>query len=177
MAFMNYTISRVCIHPTYSFLVPYKSNTKQIFIFTSGSVAALSEKGTDGNLGEDDPRNASAASPSSRSQLDLLEQLTSTSPSGYGTDRNYGELTIREKLVELVGDRDDDFSMRLGKKMKVPKLLTVSQKRNIRRQSYLDEVSQRNDSTFFATIGAFVLLPPIIILGVAIATGYVQLFP
>ncbi|KAJ0633010.1 hypothetical protein HanLR1_Chr17g0671691 [Helianthus annuus] len=95
----------------------------------------------------------------------------------YGSDRNYGELTIREKLIELVGDRDDDFTMRLGKKMKVPKLLTVSQKRNIRRQSYLNEVSRRNDSNFFATIGAFVLLPPIIILGVAIATGYVQLFP
>ncbi|MFS8024051.1 hypothetical protein Hanom_Chr16g01458681 [Helianthus anomalus] len=157
-----------CIHPQYSFLVPYK--TKHIF-------TALPEKGTDGNVGEDDRRNTSAAaSPSARSQLDLLEQLT-TSPTDYGSDRNYGELTIREKLIELVGDRDDDFTMRLGKKMKVPKLLTVSQKRNIRRQSYLNEVSRRNDSNFFATIGAFVLLPPIIILGVAIATGYVQLFP
>ncbi|PWA53668.1 hypothetical protein CTI12_AA443520 [Artemisia annua] len=96
---------------------------------------------------------------------------------GSGSDGNYRELTIREKLVELVGDRDDDFSMRLGEKMRVPKLLTVAQKRNIKRQSYLNEVSQRNDTNFFATIGAFVLLPPIIILGIAIATGYVQLFP
>ncbi|KAL8225219.1 hypothetical protein R6Q57_017776 [Mikania cordata] len=180
MAFMNCTTSRVSIHPNYSILVPYKS--KQIFTFTfassNGTMAALSEKGTYGNIEDDDRPDASAtASPSTRTQLDLLEQLTATSPTGYVSDRNYGELTIREKLVELVGDRDDDFSMRLGKKMKVPKLLTVSQKRNIRRQSYLNEVSQRNDTNFFATIGAFVLLPPIIILGVAIATGYVQLFP
>ncbi|PWA98224.1 hypothetical protein CTI12_AA000380 [Artemisia annua] len=90
---------------------------------------------------------------------------------GYGSDGN-NKLMIREKLVGLVGDRDDDFSMRLGKKMKVPKLLTVAQKRNIKRRSYLNEVSQRNDTNFFATIGAFVLLPPIIILGIAIATVY-----
>ncbi|PWA61797.1 Retrovirus-related Pol polyprotein from transposon TNT 1-94 [Artemisia annua] len=83
----------------------------------------------------------SAASPSTRTQLNLLEQLTTTSPSGSGSDGNYIELTIREKLVELVGDCDDDFSMRLGKKMRVPKLLTVAQKRNIKRQSYLNEVS------------------------------------
>jgi len=57
------------------------------------------------------------------------------------------------------------------------KFLTTSQRRNIKRQSYLNEVSQRNDSTFFATIGAFVLLPPLIILGIAILTGYVQLLP
>ncbi|KAK9051538.1 hypothetical protein SSX86_028165 [Deinandra increscens subsp. villosa] len=178
MALMNYSSScRVYIHHHHhpknlnSIPGPYYNNNKTKQTFTC-LVSALSEKGTDG---ENDRRESSAAaSPSSRTQLDLLEQL---SPTGYESDRNYGELTIREKLVELVGDRDDDFSMRLGKKMKVPKLLTVAQKRNIRRQSYLNEVSQRNDSNFFATIGAFVLLPPIIILGVAIATGYVQLFP
>ncbi|KAI3515536.1 hypothetical protein L1887_14435 [Cichorium endivia] len=178
MASMNYTTSRVCIHPKYSFAIPHK--TKQIFTltFSCGTVAALSEKGTDGSIGEDDRRNSSAASPSARTQIDLLDQLsTSTSPSGYTSDGNYQELTLREKLIELVGDRDDDFVLRLGKKLKVPKLLTVSQKRNIKRQAYLNEVSRRNDSTFFATIGAFVLLPPLIILGVAIATGYVQLFP
>ena len=79
----------------------------------------------------------------------------------------------------MVGDQDDDFSIPLGKNlMKIsPKFLTTSQKRNIRRQTYLDEVSQRNDTVFFATIGAFVILPPLIILGIAILTGYVQLFP
>jgi hypothetical protein len=80
----------------------------------------------------------------------------------------------------LVGDRDDDFSIPLGKKnlKKVSaNFLTVSQKRNIRRQAYLNEVSQRNDSVFFATIGAFIILPPTLILGIAIIIGYVQLFP
>lgn len=88
-------------------------------------------------------------------------------------------LTIRDQLAQLVGERDDDFIIPLGKNLKKvsPKFLTISQKRNIKRQAYLNEVSQRNDSVFFATIGAFVILPPIIILGIAIITGYVQLFP
>jgi hypothetical protein len=79
----------------------------------------------------------------------------------------------------LVGERDDDFSIPLGKNLKKvsAKFLTTSQRRNIKRQNYLNEVTQRNDSTFFATIGAFVLLPPLIILGMAILTGYVQLLP
>nr|XP_027187817.1 uncharacterized protein LOC101504758 isoform X1 [Cicer arietinum] len=118
---------------------------------------------------------------SSRAQLDLLEQLTSTSSSinGYESDGSSQKLTIREQLAQLVGERDDDFSLPLGKNLKKvsAKFLTTSQRRNIRRQSYLNEVSQRNDSTFFATIGAFVIVPPLIILGIAILTGYVQLLP
>ncbi|MBA0757421.1 hypothetical protein Gotri_020522 [Gossypium trilobum] len=92
---------------------------------------------------------------------------------GYESDGRSGKLTIREQLVRLVGDRDDDFTIPLGKNLKKvsPKFLTISQKRNIRRQAYLNEVSQRNDSVFFATIGAFVLVPPLIILGIAILTG------
>ncbi|XP_020240435.1 uncharacterized protein LOC109819204 [Cajanus cajan] len=126
--------------------------------------------------------DASAGSlSSSRAQLDLLEQLTSTSSpnSGYESDGSSPKLTIREQLAQLVGERDDDFSIPLGKNLKKvsAKFLTISQKRNIRRQAYLNEVSQRNDSVFFATIGAFVILPPFIILGIAILTGYVQLFP
>lgn len=100
--------------------------------------------------------------------------------SGYESDGGSGKLTIREQLAQLVGEGDNDFSIPLGKKnlKKVSaKFLTVSQKRNIRRQAYLNQVSQRNDSVFFATIGAFIILPPIIILGIAILTGYVQLFP
>ncbi|XP_010688896.2 uncharacterized protein LOC104902712 [Beta vulgaris subsp. vulgaris] len=116
---------------------------------------------------------------STRAQLGLLEQLTSSAAAGYESDS--GKLTIREQLAQLVGgDRDDDFMIPLGKKnlKKVsPKFLSISQKRNIRRQSYLNEVSKRNDSVFFATIGGFVLLPPLLILGIAILTGYVQLFP
>ncbi|KAF2605743.1 hypothetical protein F2Q70_00028770, partial [Brassica cretica] len=102
--------------------------------------------------------------------------------SGYLSDGGGGGLrglTVRDQLASLVGDRDDDFTIPLGKNLKKvsPKFLTTSQKRNIKRQSYLNEVSQRNDSVFFATIGAFVILPPLLILGIAILTGYVQLFP
>lgn len=98
---------------------------------------------------------------------------------GYESDGSSRKLTIREQLVQLFGERDDDFTIPLGKNLKKvsAKFLTISQKRNIRRQAYLNEVSQRNDSVFFATIGAFVILPPFIILGIAILTGYVQLFP
>ncbi|KAE9614835.1 hypothetical protein Lalb_Chr04g0248871 [Lupinus albus] len=97
----------------------------------------------------------------------------------YEIDGSSVKPAIREQLAKLVGERDDDFSIPLGKNLKKvsAKFLTISQKRNIKRQAYLNEVSQRNDSVFFASIGAFVILPPIIILGIAILTGYVQLFP
>ncbi|XP_047969119.1 uncharacterized protein LOC125212878 [Salvia hispanica] len=144
------------------------------------SAAALSE-GTESKLAEeeDSPTFSGSSSTSARIQMDLLDQLTSgggASAQGYESD---GGPTIREQLANLVGDRDDDFTIPLGKNLKkvTAKFLTTSQKRNIRRQSYLNEVSRRNDSVFFATIGAFVILPPIVILGIAIATGYVQLFP
>ncbi|KAF7145223.1 hypothetical protein RHSIM_Rhsim04G0081600 [Rhododendron simsii] len=149
---------------------------------SSFRTAAQSE-GTQGGrvTEEEDPPTYSGSSSSARTQLDLLEQLTSTSSAvdGYESDGSTQKLTIRGQLVQLIGDRDDDFSIPLGKGLKKvsPKFLTTSQKRNIKRQAYLDEVSQRNDSVFFATIGAFVILPPLVILGIAILTGYVQLFP
>ncbi|KAB2020757.1 hypothetical protein ES319_D07G090700v1 [Gossypium barbadense] len=145
-----------------------------------GKAFAQSE-GKEGGVKEEDPPAFSGSLSSTRTQLDLLDQLSSTSSTadGYESDGRSGKLTIREQLVRLVGDRDDDFTIPLGKNLKKvsPKFLTISQKRNIRRQAYLNEVSQRNDSVFFATIGAFVLVPPLIILGIAILTGYVQLFP
>ncbi|XP_023924788.2 uncharacterized protein LOC112036210 [Quercus suber] len=139
-------------------------------------------EGAEGRVTEEDPPvSFSGSLSSSRTQLDLLEQLSSTSSAvdGYESDGSSQRLTIRDQLARLIGDRDDDFSIPLGKDLKKvsAKFLTISQKRNIRRQAYLDEVSQRNDSVFFATIGAFVILPPFIILGIAIITGYVQLFP
>ncbi|PSR95265.1 Toll-like receptor 8, partial [Actinidia chinensis var. chinensis] len=108
---------------------------------------------------------------SARTQLDLLDQLTSTISTidGYESDgSSTRKLTIRDQLAQLVWDRDDDFSIPLGKNLKKisPTFLTTSQKRNIKRQAYLGEVSQRNDTVFFATIGAFVILPPLIILGI-----------
>ncbi|XP_062105733.1 uncharacterized protein LOC133817277 [Humulus lupulus] len=141
-----------------------------------------SETETETTEQEPPPTSFSGPLTSARSQLDLLEQLTSTtSPSanGYESDGRSGKPSIRDQLAELVRDRDGDFSIPLGKNLKKvsAKFLTISQKRNIKRQTYMNEVSQRNDSVFFATIGAFVILPPILILGIAIATGYVQLFP
>ncbi|XP_010524110.1 PREDICTED: uncharacterized protein LOC104802283 [Tarenaya hassleriana] len=123
---------------------------------------------------DDDPSPSFSGSLSSaRTQLDFLDGYLSD---GIGGSRN---LSIRDQLAQLVGDRDGDFTIPMGKNLKKvsPKFLTISQKRNIRRQSYLDEVSQRNDSVLFATIGAFVILPPFVILGIAVLTGYVQLFP
>ncbi|KAH7843204.1 hypothetical protein Vadar_013839 [Vaccinium darrowii] len=144
---------------------------------------ATQTEGTQGGgvTEEEDPQTYPGSFPSARTQLDLLEQLTSTSSAvdAYDSDGSSQKLTIRDQLVRLVGDRDDDFSIPLGKDLKkfTPKFLTISQKRNIKRQAYLNEVSQRNDSVFFATIGAFVILPPLVILAIAILTGYVQLFP
>ncbi|AES94582.1 hypothetical protein MTR_5g016040 [Medicago truncatula] len=63
---------------------------------------------------------------------------------GYESDGSSQRLRIREQLEQLKVSAT---------------FLTTSQRRNIKRQSYLNEVSQRNDSTFFATIGAFGLLP------------------
>ncbi|XP_009609863.2 uncharacterized protein LOC107828787 [Nicotiana tabacum] len=159
---------------------PFKLFSYQAWSASSLRRAALSEEG-DGRFTEEELPTYSGSLSSARTQLDLLEQLTSSSSAvnGYESDSSSSKPTIRAQLAKLVGDRDDDFSIPLGKNLKKvsAKFLTVSQKRNIKRQAYLNEVSQRNDSVFFATIGAFVILPPLVILGIAIATGYVQLFP
>ncbi|CAN4104412.1 unnamed protein product [Withania somnifera] len=179
---MALSFSSVTLQPKHlCFLIP--STHKLCYSSQSSTLrrAALSDEGNGGvTKGEELPTYSGPLS-SARTQLDLLEQLTSTSSTvnGYESDGSSGRTTIRDQLAKLVGDRDDDFSIPLGKNLKKfsAKFLTTSQKRNIRRQTYMNEVSQRNDSTFFATIGAFVILPPVVILGIAIATGYVQLFP
>ncbi|KAJ6938896.1 hypothetical protein NC651_005360 [Populus alba x Populus x berolinensis] len=165
------------------FLIPAHKHLLKLYpsSFSCTKTSAQSEGAASG-VTEQDPSSFSGSPSSTRTQLDLLEQLTSATPSadGYESDGGSGKLTIREQLAQLVGEGDGDFSIPLGKKnlKKVSaKFLTVSQKRNIRRQAYLNQVSQRNDSVFFATIGAFIIFPPIIILGIAILTGYVQLFP
>ncbi|PKA45713.1 hypothetical protein AXF42_Ash011054 [Apostasia shenzhenica] len=121
---------------------------------------------------------------SARTQLDLLEQLKSSTVNTTGYKSDDGDSTrptVREQLYELTQGRGGDFSLGLGKRMKESmrslNILTVSQRRNIKRKAYLHEVSQRNDATFFASIGAFVIVPPVLILAVAMLTGYVQLFP
>ncbi|XP_015880069.1 uncharacterized protein LOC107416123 [Ziziphus jujuba] len=186
MALMNLSASSLYPNASSSpplsppFMIP-----KHKYFFSSPSSSfrtpAQPEK-TEIGIAQQEPSSFSEGSLSSaRTQLDLLEQLTSTSSSvdGYESDGSSWRPTIREQLAQLFGDRDDEFSIPLGKNLKKvsAKFLTISQKRNIRRQAYLNEVSQRNDSVFFATIGAFIILPPVVILGIAIITGYVQLFP
>ncbi|CAN1758992.1 hypothetical protein LINPERHAP1_LOCUS6991 [Linum perenne] len=177
--------SSACGHH-FVFLKP-KHNPLKLRQFSS-SKAFVQAESTESGFSDPQLSSSLSSSPeesvsSSRSQLDLLEQLTSgtgkLSDPGYDSDGSSNLLTIRDQLARLGDDRDDDFSIQLGKNLKKvsPKFLTTSQKRNIKRQAYLNEVSKRNDSVFFATIGAFVILPPVIILGIAIALGYVQLFP
>lgn len=89
-------------------------------------------------------------------------------------------MTIAEQLSNQVETETEEVVISLSiveKRSSVQEPLTISQKRNIRRQDYLNRVSERNDAPFFATVAAFVLLPPVCILGFAIATGYVELFP
>ncbi|KAI4308110.1 hypothetical protein L6164_031217 [Bauhinia variegata] len=182
---MALNLSTASLHPNPnlkpSFLIRKHNNLLKFYHPPPSSSCRTSaqSEGTETGVTEDDSPAGSLSS--ARTQLDLLEQLTSTSSSitGYESDGSSGKFTIREQLARLFRDRDDDFSIPLGKNLKKvsAKFLTVSQKRNIRRQAYLNEVSQRNDSAFFATIGAFVILPPLVILGIAILTGYVQLFP
>ncbi|EES01227.1 hypothetical protein BDA96_03G270000 [Sorghum bicolor] len=125
---------------------------------------------------------------SARAQLDLLEQLTSPTPDGIAGLENgvptesRQRATIRQQLSALAnGKVVDEFTLPLGRKLKEGlkslNKLTVSQRRNIKRQALLTQVSGRNDSVFFATVGAFVLVPPFAILAIAVITGYVQLFP
>ncbi|CAI7900350.1 unnamed protein product [Closterium sp. NIES-53] len=49
---------------------------------------------------------------------------------------------------------------------------TPAQKRNLARATLLNKVGERNDSPLFATIGALVLGPPVVILAVAFFSGY-----
>ncbi|CAH9148409.1 unnamed protein product [Cuscuta epithymum] len=149
--------------------------------FSSSGRKAVSSEGTEGGVTEKEPPDCPGPT-SAQAQLDLLEKLTSSSPDVNGNESDGGssnQSSIRDQLTKLVGDRDDDFTIPLGKNLKsfTPKFLTISQKRNMRRQAYLDEVSRRNDSAFFAKIGSFIILPPFIILGIALANGYVHLLP
>ena len=86
--------------------------------------------------------------------------------------------TIRDQLSSQVEPEAAEVVVPLTNGQDTPVAeLTISQKRNIRRQNYLNKVSERNDAPFFAAIAGFVLVPPILILGFAVATGYVELFP
>ncbi|CAO2165855.1 unnamed protein product [Urochloa humidicola] len=98
---------------------------------------------------------ASVAVSSARTQLDLLEQLTSPTPDGIAGLENgtipepRQRATIREQLLALAnGKIADEFTLPLGKKLKegLKKLnnLTVSQRRNIKRQALLSQMVDLN---------------------------------
>lgn len=57
---------------------------------------------------------------------------------------------------------------------KSPKPVTLAQQRNMQRAEYMEKVSQRSDSTFFTIVAGSILLPPIVILAAAYATGYLE---
>lgn len=116
---------------------------------------------------------SSEAPQSAQSQLELLEKLT------LGREKDGDKNTIREQLAKkVVVNTDDEVAIPLGKQVPLEyDDLTISQKRNIRRQKYMDQVTKRNDAPFFTAIALFVVLPPAVILGVAVATGYVSLLP
>lgn len=93
-------------------------------------------------------------------------------------------MTIRDQLANQIEPAEaSEVVVPLAKELvtKTPTIvaadLTISQKRNIRRQNYLNKVSERNDAPFFAAVAGLVLVPPILILAFAIATGYVEFFP
>lgn len=52
--------------------------------------------------------------------------------------------------------------------------VTESDRRNLRRAEYLENVGRRNDSGFFAVVASAVLLPPTVILAVAFFAGYLE---
>lgn len=117
-----------------------------------------------------------AKGPSVLSHLELLQKITSESnlgASGLGK-------TIAQQLAEDRETEDaDQATIPLGSgKLDIKSTdLTISQKRNIRRQNYMNKVAKRDDAPFFTAVALFVLVPPAAILGLAVATGYVDLFP
>lgn len=135
---------------------------------------------TESGVSEGFPDESASTESSLQSQLDLLERLTSNKNIKEDDQAKVSSTkSIREQLSALVGDEVDEVTIPLGKRFKPNNYnsLTISQKRNIKRQDYLNKVAQRNDIPFFSTIALFVILPPIVILGVAVATGYVDIFP
>lgn len=83
---------------------------------------------------------------------------------------------LAESSAESSGEEDEDLVVPLGRRRRPASAseLTLAQRRNIRRQALLDKVSQRNDAPFFAGLALLVLLPPLCILGVAVASGLIE---
>jgi hypothetical protein len=120
--------------------------------------------------------SSSSDGPSVQSHLELLQQITSERSLGTSGLRK----TIAQQLEEDVEVKEAEevtIALGNGKLDSNSSYLTISQKRNIRRQDYLNKVSKRDDAPFFTIVALCVLAPPAAILGVAVATGYIDLLP
>lgn len=155
--------------------LPENKLRKPLFVL----VEATSERGNAPKVGastKEAPEGSQSQS-KAQSQLDFLEKLTAGRQKG-SSMADPEKTTIAEQLANKTTTNSQDAAVPLCKKEPMEyDDLTISQKRNIRRQQYLDQVSKRNDVPFFTTVALFVILPPVIILGVAVATGYVDLLP
>ncbi|XP_024537817.1 uncharacterized protein LOC112348823 [Selaginella moellendorffii] len=121
--------------------------------------------------------HSSAGSWKCRAEVERSDKASISIIRSPGSSSSSSSNTIASKLVDRYGNSEEgsDFSVPLVySRYKKPK---ISVQRNIKRQEYLDKVSQRDDSGTFATIGLFVLVPPLAILAVAIAVGYVNILP
>lgn len=120
--------------------------------------------------------SVSSQEPSEQSHLDLLHQITSRSAVGAAGS---GKTIAQQLAADLEEEGAEEVTIPLGSgKLDIKATdLTISQKRNIARQNYMNKVAERNDAPLFTAVALFVLLPPAAILGVAVATGYVDLFP
>ncbi|KAJ6337161.1 hypothetical protein OIU76_006935 [Salix suchowensis] len=123
-------LSQVSSSPTGpQFLVHKHKHLFKLYPSSFSAKTSAQSEGTASGVTEQDPPSSPGSLSSTRTQLDLLEQLTSD---GYESDGSSGKLTIREQLAQLAEEGDGDFSIALCKKdlKKVSaKPLTVSQKR------------------------------------------------
>lgn len=85
-----------------------------------------------------------------------------------------------EESVRLVGLKfERQPGMTIGQQLEAQyrsarPAVSASQQRIQRRQEYMTQVSTRNDSSFFALVGALVLGPVLLILGIAYGSGYLD---
>ncbi|KAL4423193.1 hypothetical protein ABPG77_000326 [Micractinium sp. CCAP 211/92] len=89
---------------------------------------------------------------------------TAASPASEGRP-----LTVAERLQAEYAARQ------AGEEGAAPqRQLTDLERRQRRRKEYFEQAGQRNDAPFFATVAAFFVVPPALILGIAWASGYLD---
>ncbi len=78
-------------------------------------------------------------------------------------------------LGRLPGDDGDSIGDQLAQQYQTSqRLQTESQKRMARRQAYMEQDMERDDTGFFLAVGAIFILPAFVILAVAYFTGYLD---